>query len=136
MIWLLDTNTLLCFANRTKGFERIAKKLTGRMPGEVRMSAISLAELEYAAETSPRPEENRAALKDLRALIGVDGWPPEAARHYAELKDAVKARELPTRPYDLLIAAHARAREATLVTSAPDDFEAMPGLTLENWLKG
>lgn len=35
--------------------------------------------------------------------------------------------------YDLLIAAHARAAGATLVTNSLREFRRVPGLQLENW---
>lgn len=134
MIWLLDTNTLIYFANREPGFERIARRLSGRSPGEVRMSAVTLSELEYGVENSRYRDQNRAALDDLTALVQVDAYPQQAARHFAELKAALRARGRPTKPYDLLIGAHARALDATLVTNDIDDFRHMPGLRLANWL--
>lgn len=136
MTWLLDTNTLIYFANRAPGYERIARKISGRSPGEVRMSSISLAELEYGIENSSHREQNRAALSDLTALIDVDDFPAAAARDFGEIKAALKRQGRPTKPYDLLIGAHARAVGATLVTSDTDDFRHMPGLQLANWLKG
>lgn len=135
MIWLLDTNTLIYFANRSPGYERVARRLSGRSPAEVRMSAITLAELEYGVENSRHREENRAALDDLVALIQVDAFPQQAALHFAELKAALKTKGKPTKPYDLLIGAHARALDATLVTHDTDDFRHMPGLRLVDWLK-
>jgi len=135
VIWLLDTNTLIYFANRARGFELIARRMSGRSPGEVRMSSITLSELEYGVENSSHREENRAALDDLVALIQVDSYPHQAARHFAEIKAALRAKGRHTRPYDLLIGAHARALDATLVTNDLDDFRHMPGLRLMNWLK-
>jgi len=135
MIWLLDTNTLIYFANRSPGYERIARRLSGRSPGEVRMSSVTLSELEYGVENSRHREENRAALDDLVALIQVDAYPHLAARHFAELKTALKAKGRHRKPYDLLIGAHARALDATLVTNDVEDFRPMPGLRLVNWLR-
>ena len=135
MVWLLDTNTLIYFSNRSPGFQRIARRISGRSPGELRMSAITLSELEYGAQKSRYREQNRAALDDLTALIQVDPYPEQAARHFAELKAALESKGRPTKPYDLLIGAHARALDATLVTNDTDDFRHMPGLRLVNWLK-
>ncbi len=134
MIWLLDTNTLIYFSNRSPGYERIARRISGRSPGEVRMSAISLSELEFGIENSEAREENREALGDLLAIIDVDPYPMEAARHFGELKAALRKKGKPTKAYDLLIGAHARAIGATLVTNDTDDFKHMPGLKLTNWL--
>ena len=47
MIWMLDTNILVYFTNRKPGFEKIARRMSGRTPGEVRLSAITLAELRF-----------------------------------------------------------------------------------------
>ncbi len=100
------------------------------------MSSITLSELEYGVENSRHRDQNRAALDDLVALIQVDSYPQQAARHFAEIKAALKARGRPTKPYDLLIGAHARALDATLVTNDKDDFRHIPGLRLANWLAG
>lgn len=135
MIWLLDTNTLIYFSNRARGFERIARRMSGRSPGEVRMSSITLSELEYGVENSSHRDENKAALDDLVALIQVDAYPHHAARHFAEIKAALRAKGRHTKPYDLLIGAHARSLDATLVTNDFDDFRHMPGLRCVNWLK-
>ncbi|MBE7484905.1 MAG: type II toxin-antitoxin system VapC family toxin [Polyangiaceae bacterium] len=135
MIWLLDTNILIYFANRQPGFERIARRLSGRSPGEARMSSITLSELEYGVENSRARDQNRAALDDLTALVQVDSYPQQAARHYAEIKAALRSKGRPTKPYDLLIGAHARALDATLVTNDMDDFRHMPGVRLVNWLQ-
>ena len=136
MIWLFDTNTLIYFSNRTAGYERIARRLSGRSPGEVRMSSITLSELEYGVENSRHRDANRAALEDLVALIQVDPYPQQAGRHFAQLKAALRGKGRPTKPYDLLIGAHAMALDATLVTNDLDDFRHMPGLRLVNWLRG
>jgi len=50
MIWMLDTNILVYFTNRKPGFEKIARRMSGRSPGEVRLSAITLAELRFGIE--------------------------------------------------------------------------------------
>lgn len=134
MMWLLDTNTVIYFANRAPGFERIARRMSGRCPGEVHMSSITLSELEYGIAKSEHHVENRAALDGLIALIDVDAYPASAAKHFAELKYALKTKGKPTKPYDLFIGAHARAIDAVLVTNDTDDFRHMPGLRLANWL--
>jgi tRNA(fMet)-specific endonuclease VapC len=135
MIWLLDTNTLIYFVNKQPGFERIARRLSGRSPGEVRMSSITLSELEYGVENSRAREQNRAALEDLTALVQVDSYPEQAARYFAEIKAALKSKGRPTKAYDLLIGAHARSLDAMLVTNDTDDFRHMPGVRLVNWVQ-
>jgi tRNA(fMet)-specific endonuclease VapC len=98
------------------------------------MSSVTLSELEYGVENSRHRTQNRAALDDLVALIPVLDYPQQAARHFAELKAALRSGGRPTKPYDLLIGAHARAIDATLVTNDTEDFRFMPGLRLTTWL--
>jgi len=52
---------------------------------------------------------------------------------YASLRSTLEAAGTPIGANDLLIAAHALALQATLV-SADADFLRVPGLQLENWL--
>jgi predicted nucleic acid-binding protein len=65
-------------------------------------------------------------------LIQVDAYPHHAARHFAEIKAALRARGRQTKPYDLLIGAHARALDE--VVEIVGD-RHMPGLRLVNWLR-
>lgn len=44
MIWMLDTEILIHLINRKENFDRIARRMSGRSPGELRLSAITLAE--------------------------------------------------------------------------------------------
>jgi hypothetical protein len=41
MICLFDTDILTYLVNRKPGFERIARRMSGRSPGELRLSAIT-----------------------------------------------------------------------------------------------
>lgn len=136
MIWVLDTNIVIRLCNHDRGSERVMRRMSGRSPGEVRMSAVTLSELEYGIENSRERDHNRAALDDVLGVIQVDDFPARAARDFAEIKSALRRKGRPTKPYDLLIGAHARALGATLVTDDTDDFKHMPGLHLVNWLKG
>ncbi len=69
--------TAKVFKHRAKGYEGIARRLSGRSPGEVRMSSVTLSELEYGFENSRHRDENRAALDatlvtdDFRHMPGV-----------------------------------------------------------------
>ena len=54
--------------------------------------------------------------------------------HYAALRTHLETQGQPIGPNDALIAAHALALGATLV-SGDDEFARVPGLKVENWLK-
>jgi tRNA(fMet)-specific endonuclease VapC len=135
MIWMLDTDILVYFANRKPGFERIARRMSGRSPGEVRLSAITLAELRFGIENGEFRSENRRTLNDLLEFLQVDDFPNGAAQDFGEIKVALLSGGKPIGPYDLLIAAHARHTGATLVSNNEREFRRVPGLLVQNWLR-
>lgn len=134
MIWVLDTDTLVHFINRRPRFERVARRMSGRSPGELRMSAITLAELRFGVAKSERAEENSAALEELLDAILPEPFPPEAARDFGDIKVQLMRRGRLIGPYDLLIAAHAKYLGAVLVTNNEREFRRVPGLSVQNWL--
>lgn len=135
MIWMLDTDILIHFVNRKPGFENIARRMSGRSPGELRLSAITLAELKFGIENGEFRSENRRALIDVLQLFQADDLPSGAAQDFGEIKKALVRKGKAIGPYDMLIAAHARHIGATVVTNNEREFRRVPGLTVQNWLK-
>ena len=135
MIWMLDTNIMIYFINRKPGFERVARRISGRSPGEVRLSAITLAELRYGMNRSAFPKENHAALDAMLHLVETDDFPAGAALDFGEIRKHLEDTGKSIGPYDLLIAAHARHIGAMLVTNNEREFRRVPKLSLENWAK-
>jgi tRNA(fMet)-specific endonuclease VapC len=54
---------------------------------------------------------------------------------YAELRAALEQKGKPIGANDMLIAAHALAVRATLVTANVRAFSRVPSLSVENWLR-
>jgi len=135
MIWMLDTDTVAYLVNRAPGHERIKRRLSGRSPGEIRVSAITLAELYYGFELGDVSVERMQALRDLLELFQIEDFPVGAARGYGKIRAALERVGRRIGPYDLLIAAHARYIGAVLVTNNEREFRRVPGLSVQNWLK-
>jgi tRNA(fMet)-specific endonuclease VapC len=135
MIWMFDTDILIYFVNRKPGFELIARRMSGRSPGELRLSAITLAELRFGIENGEFRAENRRALTDVLQLFQTDDLPSGAAQDFGEIKTALLRKGKAIGPYDMLIAAHARHIGATVVTNNEREFRRVPGLSVKNWLK-
>ena len=57
----------------------------------------------------------------------------DAGKHYGEIRHALAKRGQPIGANDLLIAAHARSVDATLVTNNAGEFGRVPDLRVENW---
>ena len=60
---------------------------------------------------------------------------PRTAQHYAEIRVDLKRRGAQIGAADLMIAAHARAMGAIVVTNNVKDFGRVKGLQVENWTK-
>jgi tRNA(fMet)-specific endonuclease VapC len=135
MIWMLDTDTVGYLINRGPGVERIKRRLSGRSPGEVRLSAITLVEIRYGFAAGDVSAERQEALEDFLALFQIDDFPASAAEDYAEIRVALEHAGKRIGAYDLLIAAHARHIKATLVTNDESEFRRVPGLSVQNWSK-
>jgi tRNA(fMet)-specific endonuclease VapC len=135
MIWMFDTDILIYFVNRKPGFEHIAQRMSGRSPGELRLSTISFAELKFGMENGEFRAENRRALTGVLQLFQTDDLPSGAAQDFGEIKTALVRKGKAIGPYDMLIAAHARHIGATVVTNNEREFRRVPGLSAQNWLK-
>ena len=135
MTWMLDTDIMIHFINRKSGYERVARRMSGRSPGELRLSAITVLELRFGAANGEFRKEKQAALEELLELFELEDLPCGAARDFAEIKIALQSKGKPIGPYDMLIASHARHISATVVTNNEREFRRVPGLTVENWLK-
>jgi tRNA(fMet)-specific endonuclease VapC len=135
MVWMLDTDIMIHLINRRAGYERIARRISGRSPGELRLSAITVSELRFGAANGEFHKENEAALEDLLDLFELQDLPCGAAKDFAEIRTALLSKGKPIAPYDMLIASHARHIAATVVTNNEREFRRVPGLSVENWLR-
>ena len=91
-------------------------------------------ELEYGIARSDRGPQSRVPL-DVFLANGFEFAPFDAAdaREAGSIRAALERAGRPIGPYDILIAAQARRRRATLVTSNVREFERVPGLLVEDW---
>jgi len=129
--YMLDTN--ICIYLMKHQPPEVRKKFEGCFVGEVVMSAITLAELEYGIACSAANQHaNQVALDDLLLDILVAPFESLAARAYGPVRLATRERSRDA--LDKLIASHAIALGVTLVTNNEADFVGYPGLAIENWV--
>ena len=99
--------------------------------------AIVIYELRFGADKSGFPERNHARLDDfLKADFKRPAFDENDAAEAAAIRAYLETRGAPVGPYDILIAAQARARNAVLVTSNRREFERVPGLMVTDWDAG
>jgi tRNA(fMet)-specific endonuclease VapC len=130
----LDTGIVVTAINRRvpQVRERLLQTLVdGTVVG---IPSIVLYELWYGIKKSARPQENAANLSAFLAL-DVTSWPfePEDAEEAGDVRAALERAGTPIGPYDILIAAQARRRGATLATANAREFARVPGLKTEDW---
>jgi predicted nucleic acid-binding protein len=74
-------------------------------------------------------------LNDLLDYAVVLDWTLHAAEEYGRIRAHLTERGTPIGAMGLLIAAHARAENVTLVTDNLREFKRVPRLKVENWIK-
>lgn len=128
--YLLDTNA--CIAWLRKDAPVVNRVIQARA-GHVWVCTPVKAELWFGACKSQRIEENQNRLrlffKDMPSLSFDDA----AAEHFGEIRAALARQGKPIGPYDMQIAAIARAHNLIVVTHNTREFARVPGLRLENW---
>jgi tRNA(fMet)-specific endonuclease VapC len=131
--YLLDTN--ICIYLIKQHPKQVIEHLRTLLVGDVAISAITFAELEYGAAKSSRPEQNREALIAFTAPLEVLPFDDDASLHYGEIRADLERAGMIIGAMDMLIAAHARSRSLKLVTNNSREFQRIHGLDIENWVK-
>jgi tRNA(fMet)-specific endonuclease VapC len=129
--YLLDTNILSDLIRNPQG--RAAKRIAKVGEDQVCTSIIVAAELRYGCAKSG----SRRLIEAVEELLGeIDILPFDvpADAAYGMIRTALEASGQPIGGNDLLIAAHAQAIAATIVTGNEREFKRIRGLKVENWL--
>lgn len=128
--YMLDTN--MCIYLMKNQPEEVARRFAQCYVGDVVMSAITFAELEFGVTVSADPEREQANLAALVEDIPVVPFDAPAGVAYGPIRQAT--RENKKDALDKLIAAHAVSLGVTVVTNNTRDFAKYPGVVTENWL--
>ncbi|NVO07061.1 MAG: type II toxin-antitoxin system VapC family toxin [Rhodoferax sp.] len=129
-LYMLDTN--MCIYLMKHQPLEVAARFEQCRVGDVVMSAITYAELEYGVAASTSVQRGREHLAALVQDIPVLPFDNLAAAAYGPIRLAT--RDAKKDHLDKLIAAHAVSLKATLVTNNTKDFARYPGVSMENWL--
>ena len=133
MDYLLDTN--ICIYIIKKRPTEVFEKFKNLAIGDVGISSITLAELQYGIEKSSNSLKNREALEKFLTPIAIVDYGYEATVEYGILRAELEKKGIPIGPLDTLIASHAKSLDVILVTNNVREFERIPGLKIENWTK-
>jgi tRNA(fMet)-specific endonuclease VapC len=131
MRYLLDTDTCIYIIKKqpVEVFNRLKKCSIG----DVAVSSITVAELEYGAAKSNRPDQNRNALLAFLSPFEILPFDDQAAIHYGDIRSHLEKSGKLIGSMDMMIAAHARSIPLILVTNNSREFARVPDLRVENW---
>ncbi len=128
-LFMLDTD-MVSFALRGHG--GVATELARRRRSELCLSAITLAELCFGADKR-RSKKIHAAIAAFLSGVQVAPFDAAAAARFGTVAATLAGRGVPIGQMDTLIASHALALDATLVTNNQKHFSKVHGLRLDNW---
>ncbi len=129
MRYLLDTNIV------SEVMRAPASKLGERTRShDVCTSILVAGELKFGA-AKVASAKLRQRVDDTLRLLTIQSFEPPADERYASLRASLHRAGTPISDMDMLIAAHALALDMTLVTANEREFERVPDLRVENWLR-
>jgi tRNA(fMet)-specific endonuclease VapC len=130
--WLLDTSIL---SHAARGHMAVRDRLASVAPSDLRVSAITVHEVEYGLLRNPTTrvaEPIRKLLGEIES-VAFDG---ACARTAATIRLALEKAGTLIGAYDLLISATALTHGWTAVTANTKEFGRVLGLQLEDWTQG
>lgn len=128
--YMLDTNVVSGVVRRPGS--DLARRVAGLEAGSFAISVIVAAELRYGAGRRGSARLTRQ-LDAVLSAIDVLPLAEPADRHYGAIRSDLERIGRSIGHNDLLIAAHARALGATLVTNNVGEFRRVPDLAVEDW---
>jgi tRNA(fMet)-specific endonuclease VapC len=129
-VLLLDTNIASDLIRG--GTSGLLERLEAQPVGSVGISSITEAELLYGLARRPEATALAAIVETFLRHVPVHPWGRDAAMRYGPMRAALEAAGTPLGSLDGLIAAHALALGATLVTR-DRAFARVPGLVVQSW---
>lgn len=128
--YLLDTNA---FSQAVRGrFSGFKSRFDAVDLGEIAVSVITEAELLFGLARRPLAHELANSVHALLNKVEILPWTSDSAKIYAELRFALERRGQPMSAMDMMIAAHALAEDATLVSNDAA-FRRIERLRVEDW---
>jgi tRNA(fMet)-specific endonuclease VapC len=133
-MYVLDTD--ICSYLMKRSQQALIERVKAFAPRDLKVSVITLFELEYGILRSDRPEALRRVVRAFLENIEILVWTESAAREAGAVRAELASAGRPIGAYDLQIAGHVRSLGATLVTNNHREFSRVSGLRLADWVSG
>ncbi|MFZ0632541.1 MAG: type II toxin-antitoxin system VapC family toxin [Acidobacteriaceae bacterium] len=129
---MLDTD--ICSYLMRGRSRRIEERLADLAPDEICISVMTRAELLYGLKRLPPSHRLHISVRRFLRMVRVLPWESDAADFYAEIAHQLIRSGQPIGEFDMMIASHALAVGAVLVTNNVRHYDRIEQpLTLENW---
>lgn len=131
-LYMLDTNAA---SEAMRGHPAFDARLQALPPGQWCISAVTCSEIRYGVAKRPEAVRLHRMVDEFLRIVPILPWDTRAANKHGELRADLKARAAPIGDFDEMIAAHALAVGAVVVTDNTRHFSRVAGLVIENWLR-
>jgi len=129
---MLDTNVISELLRNPAG--NAARHIADVGPDAICVSVITAADLRYGC-AKKGSAKLLAHVEAILESVQVLAFDVPADAEYGSVRAELEVSGKPIGPNDLLIAAHARAADAVLVTDNMGEFTRVRGLRVENWIR-
>lgn len=133
MLYMLDTNICIYLIKRRS--DELLSRIRVFRTGEIGVSVVTVAELQYGVSKSQNKERNQAALEAFLLPLDIADFPFAVTVIYGDIRAQLERQGQPIGSLDTMIAAHALSLDVPLVTNNTREFERVMGLRLEDWSK-
>jgi tRNA(fMet)-specific endonuclease VapC len=131
-LYLLDTNIASCIIKGNS--PAVDNRLVNIPVAQLAISAVTEGELRFGAARLPHAVRLHSLIDDFLLRVAIMPWDSDAARQYGLLRATLELEGQPMGNLDAMIAAHALAVNAVLVTN-DRAFARIKKLKIENWTK-
>jgi tRNA(fMet)-specific endonuclease VapC len=130
--YLLDTNIASCII---KGHSpAVDRHLVKVAMAQLAISAVTEGELRFGSARLPHATRLHNMIEDFFLRVAVLPWDSDAAQQYGQLRATLEREGQPMGNLDTMIAAHALALDAVLVTN-DHAFARIKKLKVVDWTK-
>lgn len=133
-MYLLDTNIISYWM---RGDQRLIERIKSVSPGDLSLSAITMAEIYYGIEKSPvKKMARRAKIERICSQLEIYPFDEPAAAKYGPIRAKLEKQGTIISEQDLQIAAIAMANRLCVVTHNTKEFSRIDKLQVEDWAGG
>ena len=132
-MYMLDTDTV-SYLIRGKN-PKLDKRVAAIHPEQLCISSVTRGELLYGLHLKNKATRLGQLVGQFLACVQSLAWDNAAADHFGKLAAKLTLAGTPIGTMDTMIASHALANNAILVSNNKKHFAKVEGLTIENWLR-